>query len=78
MFHLVQHYVETLNIGGIRSQYEDLTDNDNKKDLPLIRKLRNGHNQTVKFHRDKMGKKVGQLGFIKTQSTFQKTSRSII
>ena len=46
---------------GVASKYQELMDNDEQQDMPLIRKLRNGQNKTVKFHRDKMNKIVAQL-----------------
>ena len=45
MSSLLRHVVETHNIGGVASKYQELMDNDGQQELPLIRKLRNGHNK---------------------------------
>ena len=49
---ILQYIVQTQYIGGLESQYEKLMTNDPDRDIPLIRKLRNGHNKTNNFHRD--------------------------
>ena len=74
MSFLLRYVVETHNIRGVASKYQELMDNDEQQDMPLIRKLRNGHNKTVEFHRDKMNMIVAQL----LKPTQQATQRSII